>query len=120
MQSPSAVFNVFNNLPSVIRLQCPKVHWLTAACYSAAMSLAEPSSPSAPFFSDDNEAEGSGEPGSALAGEEPASGVTNRRAYFTVTVLCYVNLLNYMDRFTVAGIRRFITVLLHEGQMLLP
>ncbi|XP_048848327.1 protein spinster homolog 1 [Brienomyrus brachyistius] len=68
------------------------------------MSLAEPSSPSAPFFSEDNEAEGSGEPGPVLAGEEPASGVTNRRAYFMVAVLCYVNLLNYMDRFTVAGV----------------
>ncbi|MGH0169935.1 UNVERIFIED_CONTAM: hypothetical protein FKN15_058258 [Acipenser sinensis] len=36
--------------------------------------------------------------------EEPASGVSNRRAALTVAVLCYINLLNYMDRFTVAGV----------------
>ena len=32
-----------------------------------------------------------------------ASGVSGRRALLTVLILCYVNLLNYMDRFTVAG-----------------
>ncbi|GCC42146.1 hypothetical protein chiPu_0026180 [Chiloscyllium punctatum] len=29
-----------------------------------------------------------------------------RRAVLTVCVLCYINLLNYMDRFTVAGQRQ--------------
>uniref|UniRef100_A0A673M6K0 Protein spinster homolog 1 n=1 Tax=Sinocyclocheilus rhinocerous TaxID=307959 RepID=A0A673M6K0_9TELE len=36
--------------------------------------------------------------------EESASGVSDRRAKVTVIVLCYINLLNYMDRFTVAGV----------------
>eukprot|EP00061_Rhincodon_typus_P001081 g13666.t1 len=30
-------------------------------------------------------------------------GVSLRRSVLTVCVLCYINLLNYMDRFTVAG-----------------
>ncbi|KAG2463916.1 SPNS1 protein, partial [Polypterus senegalus] len=34
----------------------------------------------------------------------PPSGVSKRRAWLCVAVLCYVNLLNYMDRFTVAGV----------------
>lgn len=28
---------------------------------------------------------------------------SRRRAYIAVTVLCYVNMLNYMDRYTIAG-----------------
>ncbi|KAG7459895.1 hypothetical protein MATL_G00215470 [Megalops atlanticus] len=69
------------------------------------MSLTDPASDSAPFFSDDNEGEESGEPKTELENEEePASGVTDRRAILTVGVLCYINLLNYMDRFTVAGV----------------
>lgn len=78
------------------------------------MSRAEPTSDSAPLFlSDDSEVDGPGdvavvsgwrreeveEPGDQL----PASGVSDRRALLIVLILCYVNLLNYMDRFTVAG-----------------
>ncbi|KAJ8250937.1 hypothetical protein GJAV_G00214960 [Gymnothorax javanicus] len=69
------------------------------------MALTDPNSDATPFLSDENEGEGLGEPVAGLGGEEElASGVTNRRAYLTVGVLCYVNLLNYMDRFTVAGV----------------
>ncbi|NP_705949.2 protein spinster homolog 1 [Danio rerio] len=60
-----------------------------------------------PFFADDNEGEGPVENGvgSPLPeDEESPSGVTDRRAIMTVIVLCYINLLNYMDRFTVAGV----------------
>lgn len=78
--------------------------WLTVP--AAAMSLGEPMSDSAPFFSDDSEAEGPEEQGSAAGqgpAEEPASGVSRIQAVLTVLILCYINLLNYMDRFTVAG-----------------
>ncbi|KAM9843815.1 protein spinster homolog 1 [Aulostomus maculatus] len=71
------------------------------------MSLAEPTSESAPFLSDDSEAEVPEEQGGAAGQpqpDEPASGVSQVRAALTVFVLCYVNLLNYMDRFTVAGV----------------
>ncbi|XP_056143335.1 protein spinster homolog 1 [Lampris incognitus] len=71
------------------------------------MSLGEPTSDLAPFFSDDSEAEGSEELGAGSGQhteEEPASGVSDVRAKLTVTILCYINLLNYMDRFTVAGV----------------
>ncbi|XP_071784014.2 protein spinster homolog 1-like isoform X2 [Centroberyx gerrardi] len=73
----------------------------------AVMSVGEPTSDSAPFFSDDSEAEGAEELGGAAgqqAEEEPASGVSKVRAVLTVVILCYINLLNYMDRFTVAGV----------------
>ncbi len=33
--------------------------------------------------------------------EKPA--LSPKRAYLAVTVLCYVNLINYMERFTIAG-----------------
>ncbi|XP_006819050.1 protein spinster homolog 1-like [Saccoglossus kowalevskii] len=33
----------------------------------------------------------------------PGNTATSARAYVTVAILCFVNLLNYMDRFTVAG-----------------
>lgn len=58
-----------------------------------------------PFFSDDNEGEGPTDNGtvSSPPEEESASGVSSSRAKLTVAVLCYINLLNYMDRFTVAG-----------------
>ena len=73
------------------------------------MSLGDPASDSAPFFSDDSEAEGQEEQGGAVGAgprpqEEPASGVSPVRALLTVLILCYINLLNYMDRFTVAGV----------------
>uniref|UniRef100_A0A8C7UWU7 Protein spinster homolog 1 n=1 Tax=Oncorhynchus mykiss TaxID=8022 RepID=A0A8C7UWU7_ONCMY len=72
------------------------------------MSLADPTSDTTPFFSDDSEAEGSEEPGAGPSQhrevEEPASGVSSMRSVFTVIVLCFINLLNYMDRFTVAGV----------------
>ncbi|XP_042561800.1 protein spinster homolog 3 [Clupea harengus] len=32
------------------------------------------------------------------------TGISQRRAYIAVAILCYVNLLNYMDRYTIAGI----------------
>ncbi|KAI1884741.1 hypothetical protein AGOR_G00229630 [Albula goreensis] len=67
------------------------------------MALTDPSSDSTPFFSEDNEGDGEG-PGQPETEEQSVSGVTNRRAVLTVVVLCYVNLLNYMDRFTVAGV----------------
>uniref|UniRef100_A0A8C9TFS7 Protein spinster homolog 1 n=1 Tax=Scleropages formosus TaxID=113540 RepID=A0A8C9TFS7_SCLFO len=81
------------------------------------MSLADPSCDSAPFFSDDDDDdEGAGESeggrrrraaeedGVGAAEGECPSGVSPRRAGFIVAVLCYINLLNYMDRFTVAGV----------------
>ncbi|KAM4530790.1 protein spinster homolog 1 isoform 1-T1 [Odontesthes bonariensis] len=69
------------------------------------MSLGEQASDSAPFFSSDSEAEGPEDQGGPAAREEePASGVSEVRALLTVFILCYINLLNYMDRFTVAGV----------------
>lgn len=73
---------------------------------TTAMSFVEPTADTTPFFSDDD-----GE-GTDIKREEPsnqpeaecASGVSSKRAVMTVAVLCYINLLNYMDRFTVAGI----------------
>uniref|UniRef100_A0A8C5EEM0 Protein spinster homolog 1 n=1 Tax=Gouania willdenowi TaxID=441366 RepID=A0A8C5EEM0_GOUWI len=64
----------------------------------------------APFFSTDSEVEANdddedtdGRHGSQ-EGAEPASGISSKRAFITVLILCYINLLNYMDRFTVAGV----------------
>ncbi|XP_029691859.1 protein spinster homolog 1 isoform X1 [Takifugu rubripes] len=71
------------------------------------MSRGEPTSDSTPFFSDESEAESPEEPrgGPAQRPEaEPPSGVSRSRALLTVFILCYINLLNYMDRFTVAGV----------------
>lgn len=74
------------------------------------MSLGDPTSESAPFFSDDSEVEaqderdGGGGNGGQGTPEESASGVSRVRALLTVLILCYINLLNYMDRFTVAGV----------------
>ncbi|XP_010774953.1 protein spinster homolog 1-like, partial [Notothenia coriiceps] len=73
---------------------------------TAAMSLSEQASDVVPFFSDESEAEGPEEQGGGARRpqeEEEASGVSKVRALLTVLVLCYINLLNYMDRFTVAG-----------------
>ncbi|XP_026059414.1 protein spinster homolog 1-like [Carassius auratus] len=71
------------------------------------MSLTDVSADTTPFFSDDNEGEGptgNGVGSPPPEEEESASGVSDRRAKVTVVVLCYINLLNYMDRFTVAGV----------------
>lgn len=70
------------------------------------MSGTDVSSDTTPFFSDDNEGEGptcNGVGSPQPEEEESASGVSDKRAKLTVAVLCYINLLNYMDRFTVAG-----------------
>lgn len=68
------------------------------------MSLTEQTSDSAPLFSSDSEADGPDERSRpATEPEAPASGVSAMRARLTVFILCYINLLNYMDRFTVAG-----------------
>lgn len=71
------------------------------------MSLGEPITDSTPFLSDDSETEGAEDLGAESGQhreEEPASGVSDVRAVLTVAILCYINLLNYMDRFTVAGV----------------
>lgn len=72
------------------------------------MSRGEPMSDSAPLFSSDSEAEGPEDQGTATANQQPdeesPSGVSRGRALVIVFVLCYINLLNYMDRFTVAGV----------------
>lgn len=71
------------------------------------MSGGGPTSDSTPFFSDESEVEGPEEPRGGSQAQrpeaEPPSGVSRTRALLTVFILCYVNLLNYMDRFTVAG-----------------
>ena len=36
-----------------------------------------------------------------IAAEKPA--ISTTRAYIAIAVLCYVNLLNYMERYTIAG-----------------
>uniref|UniRef100_A0A1A7YEB3 Protein spinster homolog 1 n=2 Tax=Iconisemion striatum TaxID=60296 RepID=A0A1A7YEB3_9TELE len=71
------------------------------------MSLDEHTSDSAPLFSSDSEAEGPEDrsrPGAQQHPDEEASGVSRVRAVLIVLILCYINLLNYMDRFTVAGV----------------
>ncbi|XP_059173446.1 protein spinster homolog 1-like isoform X1 [Physella acuta] len=49
-----------------------------------------------------NRAEINGEPDVSSSSRQVP--VSNKRAYFTVAILLLVNLLNYMDRFTVAGV----------------
>lgn len=66
------------------------------------MSLGEPTPDSTPLFSEDSEVE-EVRGGDPRPEAEPPSGVSEKRARLTVFTLCYVNLLNYMDRFTVAG-----------------
>uniref|UniRef100_A0AAV2KD68 Protein spinster homolog 1 n=1 Tax=Knipowitschia caucasica TaxID=637954 RepID=A0AAV2KD68_KNICA len=62
-------------------------------------------SDAAPFLSDDSESEAQDETRVEPHGEDQsASGVSSKRAVLTVFILCYINLLNYMDRFTVAGV----------------
>lgn len=74
--------------------------------FSAAVMSRTDVADTTPFFSDYNEEEvpadnGVGSP--QPEEEVSASGVSDKRAILTVIVLCYINLLNYMDRFTVAG-----------------
>ncbi|XP_037545088.1 protein spinster homolog 1, partial [Nematolebias whitei] len=63
---------------------------------------------SAPILSSDSEADVPDDHDGVAAQqqqeEEFASGVSQVRAVLTVLILCYINLLNYMDRFTVAGV----------------
>ncbi len=76
---------------------------------AAVMSGTDASADTTPFFSDYNEGEGPTDNGVGSPQpeeEESASGVSDKRAKLTVAVLCYINLLNYMDRFTVAGNQR--------------
>ncbi|KAM9393331.1 protein spinster homolog 1 isoform 2-T2 [Pholidichthys leucotaenia] len=72
------------------------------------MPVGEQASDSAPFLSSDSEAEGpeeqDGTEHQESQEEESASGVSNVRARLIVAILCYINLLNYVDRFTVAGV----------------
>ncbi|XP_008328645.1 protein spinster homolog 1 isoform X1 [Cynoglossus semilaevis] len=76
--------------------------------YASIMSRAETMSDTVPFFSDDSETEPQEDGGSSTVAqgpqEEQPSGVSKVRALLTVFILCYINLLNYMDRFTVAGV----------------
>lgn len=72
---------------------------------TATMSFPEANTDTTPFFSDEEEerTDIKEEAPSNEPDAECASGVSNKRALMTVAVLCYINLLNYMDRFTVAG-----------------
>uniref|UniRef100_A0A8C3FC17 Protein spinster homolog 1 n=1 Tax=Chrysemys picta bellii TaxID=8478 RepID=A0A8C3FC17_CHRPI len=65
----------------------------------------------APFLSQADETEEeAAEGGSRAGGGQPevgvqaVTGISYPRSVMIVAVLCYINLLNYMDRFTVAGI----------------
>ncbi|XP_044870477.1 protein spinster homolog 1-like [Mauremys mutica] len=65
----------------------------------------------APFLSQADETEEEAvEEGSRAGGGQPevgvqtVTGISYPRSVMIVAVLCYINLLNYMDRFTVAGI----------------
>ncbi|KAL0994767.1 hypothetical protein UPYG_G00126910 [Umbra pygmaea] len=40
--------------------------------------------------------------------EETTKVISSERAYITVAILCYINLINYMDRYTIAGVLRSI------------
>uniref|UniRef100_A0A8D0HM24 Protein spinster homolog 1 n=1 Tax=Sphenodon punctatus TaxID=8508 RepID=A0A8D0HM24_SPHPU len=58
---------------------------------------------------DTEEEERGGDPDPCAVGQEEVAvealtGISALRAYVIVGVLCFVNLLNYMDRFTVAGV----------------
>ncbi|KAM8794711.1 LOW QUALITY PROTEIN: protein spinster homolog 1 [Eudromia elegans] len=76
------------------------------------VSVGPPGSPMAPAGPQLRRADDVGGGDAAVGQEEepppppPARppGLAPRRAGLTVAVLCYVNLLNYMDRFTVAGV----------------
>uniref|UniRef100_A0A9J7YTM4 Protein spinster homolog 1 n=2 Tax=Cyprinus carpio TaxID=7962 RepID=A0A9J7YTM4_CYPCA len=87
------------------KYQKPSQYIFTASP-SGALLRTDVSADTTPFFSDDNEGEGPTDNGVGSPQpeeEESASGVSDRRAKVIVVVLCYINLLNYMDRFTVSG-----------------
>ncbi|XP_075774053.1 protein spinster homolog 1 isoform X2 [Pelodiscus sinensis] len=78
------------------------------ACSGAMATRRGPYPDTAPFLSQADETEEAA--GGPRAGEQPeggvqaVTGISHPRSVMMVTVLCYINLLNYMDRFTVAGI----------------
>ena len=43
------------------------------------------------------------EPEDNILSSAENNAISPKRAYIAVAVLCYVNLLNYMDRYTIAG-----------------
>lgn len=45
----------------------------------------------------------SGDDDGSVTVSSSSTGRVSRTAWFTVIVLCFVNLINYMDRFTIAG-----------------
>ncbi|CAM2114844.1 unnamed protein product [Caretta caretta] len=75
-------------------------------------SRRSPHPDAAPFLSqaDETEEEAAAKEGSRVGGVQPeggvqaVTGISYPRSVMIVAVLCYINLLNYMDRFTVAGI----------------
>ncbi|XP_028670585.1 protein spinster homolog 1 [Erpetoichthys calabaricus] len=73
---------------------------------SFSRSLPDSLADTAPFLSQPDETEVVGERPTEPQDldDAPPSGVSKQRAWLCVAVLCYVNLLNYMDRFTVAGV----------------
>ncbi|XP_066513821.1 protein spinster homolog 3 [Hoplias malabaricus] len=44
------------------------------------------------------------EPEDSMLSSAESNNISPRKAYVAVAVLCYVNLLNYMDRYTIAGV----------------
>lgn len=73
---------------------------------SSSAAMGEHTPDSAPILSSDSEAEAPDDHDGVAPRhqqEEFASGVSRVRAVLTILILCYINLLNYMDRFTVAG-----------------
>ncbi|KAH1171924.1 protein spinster homolog 1 isoform X2 [Mauremys mutica] len=91
-----------------LRSQAPR----EAAAQPPAMATRHgPHPDAAPFLSQADETEEEAvEGGSRAGGGQPevgvqtVTGISYPRSVMIVAVLCYINLLNYMDRFTVAGI----------------
>uniref|UniRef100_A0A8C3F9B0 Protein spinster homolog 1 n=1 Tax=Chrysemys picta bellii TaxID=8478 RepID=A0A8C3F9B0_CHRPI len=82
-----------------------------AAQLPAMVTRHGPHPDAAPFLSQADETEEeAAEGGSRAGGGQPevgvqaVTGISYPRSVMIVAVLCYINLLNYMDRFTVAGI----------------
>lgn len=55
---------------------------------------------------------------SGSSGNPPESSRLTRRQIVTVAILCFVNLINYMDRLTVAGKKRHIQLNFNESECL--